>query len=40
MSERELNRIEIFCLQDQRFGGKQLTFSFERKRIMLEENDI
>lgn len=31
---------EVFCLQDQRYVGKQLTFSFERKRIMLKENDI
>jgi transposase len=31
---------EVFCLQDQRYVGKQLTFSFERNRIMLEQNDI
>ena len=31
---------EVFCLQDQRYVGKQLTFSFERKRIMLKESDI
>jgi transposase len=31
---------EVFCLQDQRYVGKQLTFSFERKRIILKESDI
>lgn len=31
---------EVFCLQDQRYVSKQLTFSFERKRIMLKESDI
>ncbi len=31
---------EVFCFQDQRYVGQQLTFSYERKRIMLEQNDI
>lgn len=31
---------EVFCFQDQRYVGKQLTFSYERKQIMLEQNDI
>jgi hypothetical protein len=31
---------EILCKREQRYVGEQLTFSFERKRIMLEENEI
>ncbi len=31
---------EVFCYQDQRYVGQQLTFSYERKRITLEENEI
>jgi hypothetical protein len=31
---------EILCKREQRYVGKQLTFSFERKRIMLEETEI
>jgi hypothetical protein len=31
---------EVFCLQDQRYVSQQLTFSFDRKRITLKENDI
>ncbi len=31
---------EVFCFRDQRYVGQQLTFSYERKRIMLQENDI
>ena len=31
---------EILCKREQRYVGAQLTFSYERKRIMLEENDI
>lgn len=31
---------EILCKREQRYVGAQLTFSFERKRIMLEENDV
>lgn len=31
---------EVFCFQDQRYVGQQLTFSYERKRIMLEQNDV
>ena len=34
------NLREVFCFQDQRYVGQQLTFSYERKRIMLEQNDI
>ena len=30
---------EILCKREQRYVGPQLTFSFERKRIMLEENE-
>jgi hypothetical protein len=29
---------EILCKREQRYVGAQLTFSYERKRIMLEEN--
>lgn len=31
---------EIFCFCDQRYVGKQLTFSYDRKRITLEANDL
>ncbi len=31
---------EILCKREQRYVGEQLTFSYERKRIMLEENEI
>lgn len=31
---------EIFCFCDQRYVGKQLTFSYERKRIMLQQTDL
>jgi hypothetical protein len=31
---------EILCKREQRYVGAQLSFSFERQRIMLEENDI
>jgi hypothetical protein len=31
---------EILCKREQRYVGSQLTFSFERKRIMLEETDV
>ena len=31
---------EILCRREQRYVGAQLAFSYERKRIMLEENDI
>lgn len=31
---------EILCKREQRYVGSQLTFSFERKRIMLEENEV
>jgi len=31
---------EILCKREQRYVGAQLTFSFERQRIMLEETDI
>lgn len=31
---------EILCKREQRYVGAQLTFSFERKLIMLEETDI
>jgi transposase len=31
---------EILCRREQRYVGAQLTFSYERKRIMLEETDI
>lgn len=32
--------IEILCKREQRYVGEQLTFSFERKRIMLEETEV
>tara|TARA_R100001369_G_scaffold80071_1_gene110261 strand:+ start:159 stop:1505 length:1347 start_codon:yes stop_codon:yes gene_type:complete len=31
---------EVLCWRDTRYVGKQLTFSYERKRIMLEESDV
>jgi hypothetical protein len=31
---------EILCKREQRYVGSQLTFSFERQRIMLEENEV
>lgn len=31
---------EILCKREQRYVGDQLTFSYERKRIMLAENEI
>lgn len=31
---------DILCKREQRYVGAQLTFSFERKRIMLKDNDI
>lgn len=31
---------EILCKREQRYVGSQLTFSFERKRIMLEEAEL
>ncbi|MBP1886597.1 ISNCY family transposase [Sinorhizobium mexicanum] len=31
---------DILCKREQRYVGAQLTFSFERKRIMLEENEV
>ncbi|MCT7375390.1 ISNCY family transposase, partial [Chelativorans sp. EGI FJ00035] len=31
---------DILCKRERRYVGKQLTFSFERQRIMLEENDV
>ncbi|THK38419.1 ISNCY family transposase [Ensifer sp. MPMI2T] len=31
---------EILCKREQRYVGAQLTFSYERKRIMLEETDV
>jgi hypothetical protein len=31
---------EILCKREQRHVGSQLTFSFERKRIMLEETEV
>ncbi len=31
---------DILCLRDERYVGQQLVFSFERRRIVLEENDI
>lgn len=35
------NRLnDVLCKREQRYVGAQLTFSYERKRIMLEENDI
>jgi hypothetical protein len=31
---------EILCKREQRYVGSQLTFSYERQRIMLEESDV
>jgi hypothetical protein len=31
---------DILCLRDQRYVGKQLAFSYDRLRIILEENEI
>lgn len=31
---------DILCLRDERYIGQQLVFSYERKRIVLEENDV
>ncbi|MDR7127658.1 ISNCY family transposase [Pseudotabrizicola sp. 4114] len=31
---------DILCWRDERYVGQQLTFSYERKRIMLEESEI
>lgn len=31
---------DVLCWRENRYVGKQLTFSYDRKRIMLEENDI
>ncbi|KSV69750.1 transposase [Sinorhizobium sp. GW3] len=31
---------EILCKREQRYVGAQLTFSFERRRIMLEETEV
>ncbi|WP_373415060.1 ISNCY family transposase [Ensifer aridi] len=31
---------EILCKREQRYVGAQLTFSYERQRIMLEENEV
>lgn len=31
---------DILCWRDQRYVGQQLAFSYERKRIMLEQNEI
>ena len=31
---------DIFCLRDERYVGQQLALSYERKRIILEPNDL
>ena len=31
---------DVFCFRDQRYVGKQLSFSYERKRIILDETEI
>lgn len=31
---------DILCLRDERYVGQQLVFSYERRRIVLEENEI
>jgi hypothetical protein len=31
---------DILCWRDERYVGQQLTFSYERKRIMLEESEV
>ena len=32
--------VDVLCWRENRYVGKQLTFSYDRKRIMLEENDF
>ena len=32
--------LDILCKREQRYVGSQLTFSFERQRIMLEESEV
>lgn len=37
----EPNRLaEVLCWRENRYAGKQLTTSYDRKRIMLEENEL
>ncbi len=31
---------EVFCLRDERYVGQQLTFSYDRLRIILEESEL
>jgi transposase len=31
---------DVFCFRDQRYVGQQLTFSYERKRIILDQNEM
>ncbi len=31
---------DVLCWRDQRYVGQQLTFSYERKRIMLAESEV
>lgn len=31
---------DVLCKREERYVGAQLTFSYERKRIMLEDNDV
>ena len=31
---------DVFCFRDQRYVSKQLTFSYERKRIILDETEV
>lgn len=31
---------DVLCKREQRYVGAQLTFSYERQRIMLEENEV
>lgn len=31
---------DLLCKREQRYVGQQLSFSYERKQIMLEKNDI
>jgi len=31
---------DVFCLRDERYVGQQLAFSYERKRIILEESEV
>ncbi len=33
-------KADILCLREKRYVGQQLTFSFERKRIMLEQTEL